>query len=69
VAVAGAGSVPGLDIPSAGVELDGDHTASLRADEPPVIARLRKGNTVLDLRTIEPADDEVVRKACQAVLG
>jgi L-seryl-tRNA(Ser) seleniumtransferase len=69
LAVAGAGSLPGLDIPSAGLELDGDHTASLRAQDPPVVARVRDGNTVLDLRTVDPADDEVVRKACQAALA
>ena len=69
VAVAGAGSLPGLDIPSAGLELDGDHTTALRAQDPPVIARVREGNTVLDLRTVDPADDEVVRKACQAALA
>jgi L-seryl-tRNA(Ser) seleniumtransferase len=69
MAVAGAGSLPGLDIPSAGLELDGDHTMSLRTQDPPVIARVRGGNTVLDLRTVDPADDEVVRKACQAALA
>jgi L-seryl-tRNA(Ser) seleniumtransferase len=69
LAVAGAGSLPGLDIPSAGLELDGDHTMALRAQDPPVIARVREGNTVLDLRTVDPADDEVVRKACQAALA
>ena len=69
LAVAGAGSLPGLDIPSAGLELDGDHTLSLRAQDPPVIARVREGNTVLDLRTVDPADDEVVRKACRAALA
>src|SRR5204862_612391 len=38
-AVAGAGSLPGLEIPSAGVAIEGDHTAALRAGDPPVIAR------------------------------
>ena len=69
VAVAGAGSLPGLDIPSAGLALEGDHAVALRAQDPPVIARVREGNTVLDLRTVDPADDEVVRKACQAALA
>jgi L-seryl-tRNA(Ser) seleniumtransferase len=63
VAVAGAGSLPGLELPSAGVAVDGDHTATLRAHGPPVIARVHEGRTLLDLRTVDPADDEVVAKA------
>jgi L-seryl-tRNA(Ser) seleniumtransferase len=63
VAVAGAGSLPGLELPSAGVAVDGDHTAALRAHDPPVIARVHEGRTLLDLRTVDPADDEVVAKA------
>jgi L-seryl-tRNA(Ser) seleniumtransferase len=63
VAVAGAGSLPGLEIPSAGVTVDGDVTEVLRAQNPPVIARTRDGRTILDLRTVDPADDPVVAKA------
>jgi L-seryl-tRNA(Ser) seleniumtransferase len=66
VAVAGAGSLPGLDLPSAGVAVDGDVTAALRAGDPPVIARATGGQTVLDLRTVDPADDPVVAKALHA---
>ncbi|MBV8981807.1 MAG: L-seryl-tRNA(Sec) selenium transferase, partial [Acidimicrobiia bacterium] len=63
VAIAGGGSLPGLDIPSAGVALDGDVTATLRAHDPPVIARTQDDRTLLDLRTVDPADDPVVAKA------
>jgi L-seryl-tRNA(Ser) seleniumtransferase len=63
VAVAGAGAVPGLEIPSAGVALVGDHAAALRAHDPPVIARVHEGRTVCDLRTVDPTDDPVVAKA------
>jgi len=63
VAIAGAGSLPGLDIPSAGIAVDGDVTGALRAHDPPVIARTRDNRTVLDLRTVEPADDPIVAKA------
>ena len=62
-AVAGGGSVPGLEIASAGVAIDGDHTATLRAHEPPVIARVHDGRTVCDLRTVDASDDPVVAKA------
>ena len=63
VAVAGGGSLPGLELPSAGVAVDGDHSAGLRAHDPPVIARVHEGRTLLDLRTVDPADDPVVAKA------
>ncbi|TMK86711.1 MAG: L-seryl-tRNA(Sec) selenium transferase [Actinobacteria bacterium] len=63
VAIAGAGSLPGLDIPSAGIAVDGDVTDTLRAHDPPVIARTRDDRTLLDLRTVDPADDLVVAKA------
>lgn len=61
--VAGAGSLPGLQIPSAGVALDGDHTGPLRAFDPPVIARVANGRTIADLRTVDPADDKVLAAA------
>ncbi len=63
VAVAGGGSVPGHDIPSAGVAVVGDHAAALRANDPPIVARVRDGETILDLRTVDPADDPVLAKA------
>src|SRR5207244_8615043 len=55
--VPGAGTAPGVTIPSAGIALDGDHTTALRANDPPVIARVEGGRTILDLRTVDPADD------------
>ncbi|MDQ3946023.1 MAG: L-seryl-tRNA(Sec) selenium transferase, partial [Actinomycetota bacterium] len=66
-AIAGGGSVPGNGIPSVGVAVDGDRTASLRAWEPPVIARVHDGRTVLDLRTVDPADDSVLKAALAAL--
>ena len=63
IAVAGGGSVPGQELPSAGVAVDGDRTAALRASDPPILARVHEGLTVCDLRTVDPADDPVVAKA------
>ncbi|HEX2063033.1 MAG TPA: L-seryl-tRNA(Sec) selenium transferase [Acidimicrobiales bacterium] len=65
-AVPGGGTVPGLTVPSAGVAVHGDHTAALRAADPPVIARVHEGRTVLDLRTVDPLDDPLVAKAVQS---
>jgi L-seryl-tRNA(Ser) seleniumtransferase len=66
VAVPGGGSVPGQEIPSAGVALDGDLAAALRRHDPPVIARVEAGRTICDLRTVDPADDEVLKAALAA---
>jgi len=65
-AVPGGGSAPALVIPSAGVALDGDHAAILRSFDPPVIARVHEDRTVVDLRTVDPADDPLVAKALAA---
>ena len=61
--VPGGGTLPGVEIPSAGVTVDGDHAAALRAAPTPVIARVVDDRTVLDLRTVEPDDDDLVRDA------
>ncbi len=66
--VPGGGALPGLEIESAGVVLPGDRTAALRRAEVPVVARVRDGKTVLDLRTVDPADDELVAAAARAAL-
>jgi L-seryl-tRNA(Ser) seleniumtransferase len=65
--VPGGGSIPGVSIPSAGVRVDGDHTAVLRAGNPPIVARVHEGGTVLDLRTVDPGDDAVLAKALSAL--
>jgi L-seryl-tRNA(Ser) seleniumtransferase len=61
--VPGGGSVPGLEIPSFGVAIEGDHTATLRAMDPPIVARVSEGATVCDLRTVDAVDDAVLAKA------
>jgi len=69
-AVPGGGTMPTVEIPSAGVAVDGDHVAALRAgnaDRPPIIARVREGVTELDLRTVDPADDPSVAAAVRAL--
>ena len=59
----GGGTMPGVEIPSVGLAVDGDVTAALRAGTPPVIGRVADGRTVLDLRSVEPEDDGVVAAA------
>ena len=67
VAVAGGGSVPGQEVPSAGVALDGDHAAVLRRHDPPIVARVHEGLTICDLRTVDPLDDPVLAGALAAL--
>ncbi|HZQ28017.1 MAG TPA: L-seryl-tRNA(Sec) selenium transferase [Acidimicrobiales bacterium] len=67
--VPGGGSLPGLTIPSAGVAVGGDHTAALRAHDPPVVARVEDGRTVCDLRAVDPSDDVVLGKALAACVS
>ncbi len=56
----GAGSAPGITMPSYGVTIDGDLLTPLRRHDPPVIARSRDDRTMLDLRSVAPSDDAVV---------
>ena len=65
--VPGGGTLPGTEINSCGVMLDGDHTAALRAGTPPIIARVSDDRTWLDLRTVAPDDDRRLIAALKAL--
>jgi L-seryl-tRNA(Ser) seleniumtransferase len=57
----GGGSAPGSQLPTRliAVALPADRLeSSLRSQRPPVIARIDDDRVVLDLRTVDPADDE-----------
>jgi L-seryl-tRNA(Ser) seleniumtransferase len=70
-AVAGGGSLPGLNIPSIGIAAepaDVDAVADrLRARG--VVARVADGAVVCDLRTVDPRDDLALRDALAASLA
>ena len=59
-ALPGAGSAPGVTMPSVGVVIDGDLLAQLRRHDTPVIARSRDDRTSLDFRSVDPADDVTI---------
>ena len=61
--IPGAGSAPGATIASIGIVINGDHLTKLRMNETPIIARVKDNKTFLDLRTIQPDDDEIVAQA------
>ncbi len=67
LALPGAGSAPGVTMPSVGVSLPGDHLAALRCHVTPVIARTRDGHTTLDLRSVDAADDAIVTAALRSL--
>ena len=75
----GGGSYPGGELPAGVVQVvaadrsEGELESALRAGTPPVIARVREGAVLIDLRTVpeseEPELVEVVRAALGAVAG
>ena len=67
LAIPGAGSTPGATIPSRGICLIGDHLVALRANDPPVIARVADQQTVIDLRSVHPDDDPILISALNAL--
>ena len=59
----GGGTLPGVEIPSAGVAVEGDQRNTLRIRQRPIIARVIEGRTVIDLRTVHPDDDSEIAAA------
>jgi len=65
--VTGGGTLPGVELASAGVAVDGDRSAELRTADPPVVARVSEGRTVCDLRTVAPEEDAHLAKVLAAL--
>jgi len=68
-AVPGAGSAPGVTIPSVAITVAGDHLGALRAMDPPIIARVHDGRTVIDLRSVLPVDDHLIANALSRIVA
>ncbi len=68
-AVPGAGSAPGVTLPSVAVSLDGDLMQRLRHHTPPIVARRRDATTLLDLRSVHPSDDVHLIAALRACVS
>lgn len=67
--VTGGGALPGVEIPSWGLRLAGDHADALRRCRPrPIVAVVRQGETVIDLRTVAAEDDVAVAAALDVVV-
>ena len=68
----GGGAFPTAEIPSSAVVLAGNAVEmerKLRGSEPPVIARIADGNLVLDLRSVQPLEDETLARAVRSALS
>jgi len=69
----GGGSLPGETLESAGLSIAGrgpDALAHrLRTADPAVIGRVQDGSLLLDLRTIDPTDDEALGHALGRALA
>lgn len=61
--VPGGGTLPTVQIPSAGVALEGDRRAELRRAPTAVIARVEDDTTICDMRTVDPKDDHLLAAA------
>ncbi len=66
----GGGAAPERPIPGNALALPGsnDCLRRLRQAEPPVVGYLREGRLVLDLRTVDPADDAALVAAVRAAV-
>ncbi len=62
-AVPGGGTLPTVTFPSHGLVVDDDVSEPLRSCDRPVVARVENGRTLLDLRTVDPADDPYLAEA------
>ena len=65
-AVVGGGGAPGARLPSAAVSLPATLGSSLRQNNPPVAGRIEDGRLLLDLRTVDPAHDDLLREVVLA---
>jgi L-seryl-tRNA(Ser) seleniumtransferase len=58
VAAVGGGGAPGVELRSAAISVPARYAEPLRGGERPVVGRLDHGRCLLDLRTVDPEDDE-----------
>jgi L-seryl-tRNA(Ser) seleniumtransferase len=71
-ATVGGGSLPGETLPSRAVSLPGRDTtviARLRTGSPALVGRIERDEVIVDLRTIDPSDDDAVIEAIRAAIA
>ena len=62
-AIVGGGGAPGVTLPSAAVSMPEAYALPLRSGDHAVVGRIESGRLILDLRTVPPGDDALVRHA------
>ena len=62
----GGGGAPGLTLPGWAVALPTGYAVALRTGDPSVVARTERGRCLVDLRCVDPADDERLAAAVRA---
>ncbi|MGH3488219.1 MAG: L-seryl-tRNA(Sec) selenium transferase [Actinopolymorphaceae bacterium] len=65
----GGGGAPDVELPSWGLRLPAAWAEPLRTGTPAVVGHVEHGRCILDLRTVDPGDDELIRDAVRAVAG
>lgn len=68
-AAVGGGGAPGVELPSVAVSLPESCAEPLRSGSPAVVGRVERGRCLLDLRTVDPADDELLLAAVRACMS
>lgn len=66
-AAVGGGGAPGVGLPSAAVALPADYAEPLRTAQTPVIGHIARGELLLDLIAVDPAEDTAVVQAVRHV--
>ncbi|MBM3758035.1 MAG: L-seryl-tRNA(Sec) selenium transferase [Acidobacteria bacterium] len=61
--LAGGGSTPDQTLPTALIAVDKRHERRLRANKPPIIARVDNNKVLIDLRTVLPEEEPALRMA------
>ena len=69
----GGGSAPGEGVPSPVVRVEASSAEAvaraLRGGTPPIVVRVNEGDVVVDLRTVDPADDAMIAERLRAALA
>ncbi|NIH86844.1 L-seryl-tRNA(Sec) selenium transferase [Amycolatopsis granulosa] len=65
-AAVGGGGAPGVELPSVAVSLPRSWAEPLRTGSPSVVGRVERGRCLLDLRTVDPDEDELLVAAVRA---
>jgi L-seryl-tRNA(Ser) seleniumtransferase len=66
-AAVGGGGAPGVELPSAAVSLPSSLAVPLRLGRPAVVGRVEAGRLLLDLRSVQPEDEDRLAAAVLAV--